>query len=54
MSKQRECHPRKRFRDADSARAAAQNVARWRGLQRLPEPCSHCNGYHLSQPIKQW
>lgn len=44
------CHPRKRFATKEQASAAALHIGQSHGRRRLPEPCSYCNGWHLSVP----
>jgi len=46
------CHPRKRFGTRESAQSAGVRIANTLKQYRLPEPCQHCNGWHLSQEIK--
>jgi hypothetical protein len=42
------CYPRRKFTTREAARAASVSIAHTQGWQRLPEPCSKCNGWHLS------
>ena len=42
------CVPRKRFITEPAARAAANSIANRQKVLRYPEPCSKCNGWHLS------
>lgn len=41
------CHPRRRYQTRDTASAASAAIVSRGGQQRLPEPCPHCNGWHL-------
>lgn len=42
------CWPRKRFESRDAAHAASVRIAHGATKYRLPEPCMHCNGWHLA------
>lgn len=42
------CKPRKRFTSEQAARAAAVRISAVKKVQRYVEPCSKCNGWHLS------
>lgn len=48
MTAQPKCHPRKRFETKQAADSACNSIVRRGGPLRLPEPCHHCNGWHLS------
>lgn len=41
------CAPRKSFKTRESAQAAAVSIAARHNTHRIPEPCPHCNGWHL-------
>lgn len=43
------CARFKRFKSRDAAYAAAVAISNRGGRSRLPEPCHHCNGWHLSR-----
>lgn len=43
------CAPRRRFASEGAVKAASLSVAAKYGVLRLPEPCSKCNGWHLSE-----
>lgn len=40
---------RKRFTTREACAAAAKNIGIATGAHRLPETCSKCNGWHLSE-----
>lgn len=42
------CWPRKRFDSTAAAHAAALRIALTSMEIRTPEPCQHCNGWHLA------
>ena len=48
VTQRQTCAPLRKFPTRDAASAAARNIAANRGVQRLPYPCSKCNGWHLS------
>lgn len=42
------CANRKRFEDKRAAQAACYRIAHADKVKRVPVPCQHCNGWHLS------
>lgn len=46
-----QCHPRRRFAEKSQAMAASIRIANSQKVQRLPEPCSKCRGWHLSEVL---
>jgi len=40
---------RKRFETKTAAGAACARIANTQKEWRVPDPCSHCNGYHLAK-----
>jgi len=43
------CINRKLFKTQQAAATACYRIA-MTGVQRYPEPCARCNGWHLSKP----
>lgn len=41
------CYPRRKYETQTQASTAARAIVARGGVQRLPEPCQHCNGWHL-------
>lgn len=46
--KDKPCAQRKRFNDKRTAQAACYRIANTDKTRYYPEPCTHCNGYHLT------
>lgn len=45
-----QCKLRRRFETKRNAQAAALSIFCRTNKQRIPEPCSYCNGWHLADP----